>query len=77
MKKSRKMLRNLALFIVLIFITFYVVFKNEDLSQVWKIIMASDKRYFLADDRNGRNTEFIKWGQFFCSRLFCMICIVQ
>ena len=48
MKKSRKMLRNLALFIVLIFITFYVVFKNEDLSQVWKIIMASDKRYFLA-----------------------------
>ncbi|MCR5186955.1 MAG: flippase-like domain-containing protein [Clostridia bacterium] len=48
MKKSKKMLRNLALFIILIFITFSIVFKNEDISEVWKIVLASDKKYFLA-----------------------------
>ncbi len=47
MKKSKKILRNLFFFIFLIFITFYVVFKNESIFNVWLIIKASNKLYIL------------------------------
>ena len=38
MKKKRKLFRNLAFFIVLIIITFYILLKDQDLFEIFNII---------------------------------------
>lgn len=42
---SKKYIRNMFLFLLLIFITFYVVFKDQSVNEILKIIDGVDKRF--------------------------------
>ena len=46
MKKTKKMLRNLIIFIVLIVLTFYIILKDQNISEIF-IIVSSVKKEFI------------------------------
>lgn len=46
-KKSKKMIRNLILFLLLIFLTFYIFFKDQSVSEILKIVFEVDKKFIL------------------------------
>ena len=46
-KASRKMIRNLILFIVLIILTFTLIFKDQDMGELYKIIISVDKKFLI------------------------------
>ena len=43
MKRAKKLLRNFIIFIVLIVLTFYIILKDQDISEIIKIIVDSKK----------------------------------
>ena len=47
MKKTKKMLRNLIFFILLIVITFYVILKDQDTKQILDVVKSVKKQYLL------------------------------
>ena len=47
MKKVRKIIFNLILFIVIIILTFSIIFKDQDTSQIFNIIQSVKKEYVL------------------------------
>jgi len=46
-KATRKLIRNLLIFIGLIIITFGLIFKDQDMNKLYSIIMSVDKRFLL------------------------------
>ena len=42
-----KLIKNLLFFIGLIFLTFYILFKNQDMNQLKKVIESADKKYII------------------------------
>lgn len=47
MKRAKKLLRNFIIFIVLIVLTFYIILKDQDISEIIKIIVDSKKEFLL------------------------------
>lgn len=47
MNKSKKMIRNLIIFILLIFITFYILLKNQNVNEIFTILTQVKKEYIL------------------------------
>ena len=49
MEKSKytKLLRNIILFISLILITFYIIFKDQSISEIFNIVKNIDKKFVL------------------------------
>lgn len=45
MDRIKKNLRNLAIFIVLIVITFYIILKDQDMSQILTVLVSSKKQF--------------------------------
>lgn len=47
MKKTKKMIRNLILFILLIILTFYIILKDQDITEIFNILENVKKPYIL------------------------------
>ena len=47
MKKTKRLIRNLILFILLIILTFYVIFKGQDIKDIFKILEGVKIQYIL------------------------------
>lgn len=47
MNKSKKMIRNLIIFILLIFLTFYILLKNQNINEILSILTGVKKQYIL------------------------------
>ena len=47
MKKAKKMIRNLILFILLIILTFYIILKDQDITEIFNILGNVKKQYIL------------------------------
>lgn len=47
MKKAKKMIRNLIIFIILIILTFYIILKDQDITQIMSILENVKKQYIL------------------------------
>lgn len=47
MKKTKKILRNLALFLVLIILTFYIILKDQDISEILKVFTSAKKEFVI------------------------------
>ena len=47
MKKSKKLLRNLIIFIVLIVLTFYIILKDQNISEIFRILSSVKKEYIV------------------------------
>lgn len=47
MDRIKKNLRNLAIFIVLIVITFYIILKDQDISQILTVLINSKKQFII------------------------------
>ena len=47
MKKAKKMIRNLVLFILLIILTFYIILKDQDITEIFNILGNVKKQYIL------------------------------
>lgn len=47
MKKTKKFIQNFILFIILIGITFYIVFKDQDMNNIFDILLNVNKWYIL------------------------------
>lgn len=47
MEKTKKLLRNLIIFILLIWLTFYLIFKDQDITQLFDIIKSIKKEFIL------------------------------
>lgn len=47
MKKTKKLIRNLAFFIILILITFYIFFQNQNIGEIFEIIKTAKKGYVI------------------------------
>ena len=45
-EKTKKLLRNLILFILLIILTFYIVFKDQSFFEIMEVVSNVDKRFF-------------------------------
>ena len=46
-KKTKKAIRNLFLFLLLILLTFYIIFKDSDISEIIEIVRSADKKFVL------------------------------
>ena len=48
-KDTKKSVRNLLLFLVLIFITFYIIFKDQNPTEIFKLVRSADLKFvFIA-----------------------------
>ena len=47
MKKTKRMIRNLLLFIVLIIVTFYIILKDQSITEIFSIFQNVKKQYIL------------------------------
>jgi len=47
MKKTKTMIRNLIIFILLIVLTFYILLKDQDITQIWKIVQNVKIQYII------------------------------
>ena len=47
MKKTRRMIRNLIIFILLIILTFYIILKDQDITQIFNVLRDVKKQYIL------------------------------
>lgn len=47
MQKTKKMIKNLILFILLIFITFYILLKDQDTTQIFATVKSVNKEFLL------------------------------
>jgi hypothetical protein len=47
MERTKKILRNLSLFLVLIIITFYIIFKDQDITQILQVFASAKKPFIL------------------------------
>ena len=47
MEKSKKMIKNLLLFILLIALTFYIILKDQDVGNIFNIIKTVDLKFVL------------------------------
>ena len=47
MKKNKKFIINFILFILLIFLTFYILLKDQDFFEIYNLVIASDKKFIL------------------------------
>ena len=47
MDRIKKNLRNLAIFILLIVITFYIILKDQDMSQILTVLINSKKQFIV------------------------------
>lgn len=47
MDKTKKMIRNFILFILLIILTFYIVLKDQDMSQIFEVLRGAKKEFIL------------------------------
>ena len=46
-KDSKRIFRNLFIFLAIIFVTFYIIFKDQDFSQLWSIIKSVKIEYLI------------------------------
>ena len=46
-RDTKKSIRNLLLFILLIFITFYIIFKDQNPNEILKLLRSVDKKFVL------------------------------
>ena len=44
MERIKKVIKNLALFFILIVLTFYIIFKDQDVSQIFEVVRSAKKR---------------------------------
>lgn len=47
MKKTKKFIKNLILFVLLIFITFYIILKDQDIGQIFSVVKNVKMQYLL------------------------------
>lgn len=47
MKKTKRMIRNLLLFIVLIILTFYIILKEQNITEIFSVLQNVKKQYIL------------------------------
>ena len=47
MEKTKKLIRNLIIFILLIILTFYIILKDQDISEMYNIISSAKKEFLL------------------------------
>ena len=47
MKKAKKMIRNFIIFILLIFLTFYAIFKDQNIGEIFNVILSVKKQYIF------------------------------
>lgn len=47
MKKTKKLLKNLILFLVLLIITFYIILKDQDISELFAVLTSAKKEFML------------------------------
>lgn len=47
MKKTKKMIRNLIIFLLLIILTFYIILKDQDITEIFSILENVKKQYIL------------------------------
>ena len=47
MKRTKKMIKNLIFFLLLIFITFYIILKDQDTNQIISTVKSVDKKFLL------------------------------
>lgn len=47
MKKTKRMIRNLIIFIILIILTFYIILKDQDITEIFNILGSVKKQYIL------------------------------
>ncbi len=47
MKKTKRMIRNLIIFILLIILTFYIILKDQDITQIFNVLRDVKKQYIL------------------------------
>lgn len=47
MEKSKKMIRNLIFFILLIILTFYVILKGQNISELFSVVISAKKSYIV------------------------------
>lgn len=50
-KENKKSIRNLSIFFILIFITFYIIFKDQDISEIIKIVRNADLKFIFVGIR--------------------------
>jgi hypothetical protein len=46
-KSTKKSIRNLLLFLILILITFFIIFKDQDVSEILQIAFNVEKKFVL------------------------------
>ena len=47
MKKTKKMIRNLIIFILLIILTFYIILKDQNVSEIFDIVLSVKKEFII------------------------------
>ena len=47
MKKTKKMIRNLIIFILLIILTFYIILKDQNVSEIFNIVLSVKKEFII------------------------------
>ena len=47
MKKTKRMIRNLIIFIILIILTFYIILKDQNITEIFSIFQNVKKQYIL------------------------------
>ena len=47
MERIKKVIKNLALFFILIVLTFYIIFKDQDVSQIFEVVRSAKKEFIL------------------------------
>lgn len=47
MERIKKVIKNLTLFFILIVLTFYIIFKDQDVSQIFEVVRSAKKEFIL------------------------------
>ncbi|MBR2290056.1 MAG: hypothetical protein IJ867_05595 [Clostridia bacterium] len=46
-RETKKSIRNILLFVLLIFITFYIIFKDQNPNEIINVVRSADKKFVL------------------------------